>query len=233
MEPAQLKLALQQKHIIVDDLAFSSLIDFTQLVLKQNQVMNLTAHRDQATLLEKGILDSLLFPFEFSKRAQVLDLGSGGGFPGIPLKIVYPDITMTLLEPIQKKAHFLEQVIQTLKLKDCEVQSVRAEDYVRQHREVFDVVTARAVGKLNMLIELALPLLKVHGKLYAYKGPDYLSEIAEAKHALQALHAEISEVKRDSLSSQIDQRILLVITKHASSPTQYPRMFSQIKKTPL
>ena len=233
MEAAQLKLALQQKHILVDEQAFLRLIQFTKLVLKQNQVMNLTAHRDEGTLLEKGIFDSLLFPFVLSPQAKVLDLGSGGGFPGIPLKIVYPHINMTLLEPVQKKAQFLRDVVATLAFPDCQVVSRRAEEYVHDQREVFDAVTARAVGKLSMLIELAMPLLKVSGKLYAFKGRDYLSEIAEAKYALQALHADIMEVKIDSLSQQVDQRILLVIQKTATSPKQYPRMFSQIKKTPL
>lgn len=235
MEIAQLKLALQQLQIHLTDQDLKQLDKFATMVQTTNQLFNLTAHSTLEMIREKGIYDSLCFTFpNFKGKQTLLDLGSGGGFPGIPLRILYPNLSMTLLEPNLKKATFLKDVIVTLALKDMHVVSERAEVLVKQSNfKPFDFVTARAVASLPMLLELSIPLLKIGGFAYIYKGKDYLAEISQSKHALQVLGASIVEVKTHRLPTEHEQRSLLIIEKQKATPLNYPRMFSQIKKTPL
>ena len=235
MEIAQLKLALNQLGLPLQDDQMKKLDQFATTVQRTNQSFNLTAHQTIEMIREKGIYDSLCFPVsQWQGKGRLLDLGSGAGFPGIPLNIVYPQFSMTLLEPTQKKAAFLTDLIATLQLKKINVISQRAEVLARSEGFVpFDIVVARAVAPLPILLELMIPLLKVGGQALVYKGKDYLSEIALSKHALSVLGASIVEVKTHRLPTEHEQRSLLIIEKNLETPTLYPRMFSQIKKTPL
>jgi 16S rRNA (guanine527-N7)-methyltransferase len=235
MEIAQFKLALSQLGLNLEPEALTKLSQYVNIVQETNRVLNLTAHDSLELLYEKGLYDSLCFLLpQFNKKATILDLGSGAGFPGIPLKIVYPHLKTILLEATQKKAMFLQQVIKTLALKNIEVNSARAEVAVRQAAWVpVDYVVARAVASLPILLELSIPLLKVGGQALLYKGKDYLAEIAMSKHALSVLGATIVEVKTLRLPTDHEQRAMIIVEKVSPTPTQYPRMFSQIKKTPL
>ena len=235
MEIAQLKLALNQLGLPLQDDQMKKLDQFATTVQRTNQSFNLTAHQTIEMIREKGIYDSLCFPVsQWQGKGRLLDLGSGAGFPGIPLNIVCPQFSMTLLEPTQKKAAFLTDLIATLQLKKINVISQRAEVLARSEGFVpFDIVVARAVAPLPILLELMIPLLKVGGQALVYKGKDYLSEIALSKHALSVLGASIVEVKTHRLPTEHEQRSLLIIEKKSETPTLYPRMFSQIKKTPL
>jgi 16S rRNA (guanine527-N7)-methyltransferase len=235
MEIAQLKLALRQLEVNVDDDQMKKLDQFAALVHRTNQSFNLTAHQTMEMIREKGIYDSLCFPVgQWQSKGRLLDLGSGAGFPGIPLNIIYPQFSMTLLEPTQKKAGFLTDLISALQLKKISVISQRAEVLARSEDfKPFDYVVARAVAPLPILLELMIPLLKIGGQALVYKGKDYLSEIALSKHALYVLGASIVEVKTHRLPTEHEQRSLLIIEKNSPTPNVYPRMFSQIKKTPL
>jgi 16S rRNA (guanine527-N7)-methyltransferase len=235
MEIAQLKLALRQLEVNVDDDQMKKLDQFAALVHRTNQSFNLTAHQTMEMIREKGIYDSLCFPVgQWQSKGRLLDLGSGAGFPGIPLNIIYPQFSMTLLEPTQKKAGFLTDLISALQLKKISVISQRAEVLARSEDfKPFDYVVARAVAPLPILLELMIPLLKIGGQALVYKGKDYLSEIALSKHALYVLGASIVEVKTHRLPTEHEQRSLLIIKKNSATPSVYPRMFSQIKKTPL
>jgi 16S rRNA (guanine527-N7)-methyltransferase len=235
MEIAQLKLALTQLGVPLHDDQIKKLDQFATLVHRTNQSFNLTAHQTIEMIREKGIYDSLCFPIsQWQGKGRLLDLGSGAGFPGVPLNIIYPQFSMTLLEPTQKKAVFLTELIASLQLKNLQVISQRAEVLARSEGFVpFDLVVARAVAPLPILLELMIPLLKVGGQALVYKGKEYLSEIALSKHALSVLGASIKEVKTHRLPTEHEQRSLLIIEKNLETPTLYPRMFSQIKKTPL
>ena len=235
MEIAQLKLALRQLEVNVDDDQMKKLDQFAAMVHRTNQSFNLTAHQTMEMIREKGIYDSLCFPVaQWRGKGRLLDLGSGAGFPGIPLNIIYPQFSMTLLEPTQKKAGFLADLISALQLKKISVISQRAEVLARSEDfKPFDYVVARAVAPLPILLELMIPLLKIGGQALVYKGKDYLSEIAQSKHALYVLGASIVEVKTHRLPTEHEQRSLLIIEKNSATPSVYPRMFSQIKKTPL
>lgn len=235
MEISQLKLALQHINVSIDDAQLLSLKKYAEYVFQTNQLFNLTAYSNIEMIYEKGIYDSLCFPLsQFKKNTSILDLGSGAGFPGIPLKIVYPQLQMTLLEPTLKKTQFLMDTIQKLQLRTIQALSQRAEVMARDSNfKPLDYVVARAVAPLPILLELSLPLIKVGGQALIYKGKDYLAEIALAKNALRVLGATIVEVKTHRLPTNHDQRAMLVIEKTMPTPTNYPRMFSQIKKTPL
>jgi 16S rRNA (guanine527-N7)-methyltransferase len=235
LELSQLKLALQQINLAIDDAQFLRLKNFADQVFHTNQRFNLTAYSNLETIYEKGIYDSLCFPLaQFKKNASMIDLGSGAGFPGIPLKIVYPNLKMVLLEPTLKKTQFLMDVIQQLQLQNIQAMSQRAEMLASENTfKPVDYLVARAVASLPMLLELSIPLLKVGGQALIYKGKDYLAEIALAKNALRVLGATITEVKTHRLPTDHEQRALLVIEKTMPTPSNFPRMFSQIKKTPL
>ncbi|MBS3757211.1 MAG: 16S rRNA (guanine(527)-N(7))-methyltransferase RsmG [Desulfobacterales bacterium] len=153
----------------------------TKELMAANQTVNLTAISDPEEIADKLIFDSI-FPGQFMPRAStVLDLGTGAGFPGIPLKIVYPDLAVTLIDGRRKKINYLKYVIRQLKLKGIEARHIRAEDMIGQG-EGFDVVITRAVSSLEDLIRLALPLLKKNGRLIAMKGDSYQAEIDELKN---------------------------------------------------
>ncbi len=235
MELSQLKLALQQIEVPMDEASLLRLKSYADQVFQTNLQFNLTAYSSLEMIYEKGIYDSLCFPLlQFKKNAFVIDLGSGAGFPGIPLKIIYPQLKILLLEPTLKKAQFLTNTIQLLQLKKIEALSQRAEVLARDvNFQPVDYVVARAVAPLPILLELSIPLLKVGGQALVYKGKDYLAEIALSKNALRVLGASIVEVKTHRLPTDHEQRALLVIEKTMPTPLSYPRMFSQIKKTPL
>lgn len=225
---------LSKKGILMSPSTSHQLASFSQIVLKVNEVTNLTAHRTLDQLYEKSILDSLIFPFKSNTELKYLDMGSGAGFPGIPLHLQYPFLKTTLLEPNGKKANFLNEVIHTLSLKNIVVLQDRAEIIGHQsYRESFDMVTARAVIHLNSLIELAMPLLKVGGFLYAFKGSDFALEIKESQKALKLMGATITEILEAELPTALDKRVLIVVKKEKHTDAKYPRLFSQIKHFPL
>lgn len=202
-------------------------------LLAYNTHTNLTAHRDEATLFEKGILDSLLFPVLSSLvQGRWLDVGSGAGFPGIPLSIVFPQSQWTLLEPIQKKATFLEQMNAHLHVQNHIVVD-RAEKFIQHHREHFEGVVSRAVASLPILLELCLPFVKVGGYFLAYKGELVEDEVKLSAQALTRLGGEIERIDHQQLPSDHASRELVIVRKIHPTPLKYPRMFSQIKHSPL
>lgn len=235
MEIAQFKLALAHVGLHLTDKQIQQFSTYTHMVADTNRVMNLTAHQTPELIIEKGLYDSLAFIMPiWQQPLRMVDVGSGAGFPGLPLKIAYPQLQMTLLEPTLKKANFLRQVITTIGLDGIDVVSERAEVWVKQPTFIpFDLAVARAVANLPMLLELTMPLLKVDGVAMLYKGKDYLAEIAMSKHALTELASTIEEVKTLRLPTDHEQRSLLIVKKNALTKPNYPRMFSQIKKTPL
>ncbi len=229
----QFRLALNERGVPVSTEQLQQIETFVDFVLEVNQSMNLTGHKTKALLLEKGVYDSLLFALKFPENIHVLDLGSGGGFPGIPLKILAPHLHITLMEPIQKKAQFLLAVIQKLNLKNIDVITTRAEIYAHTHRAHFDIITSRAVASLPLLLELAIPLLKVNGLFYAFKGKDASEEIRLSQNALSILNSSVFEVIEGQLYHDHEQRYLVKVIKEKDTDKKYPRMFSQMKHSPL
>ena len=165
---------------------------------------------------------------------MVLDLGSGAGLPGIPLAIYYETSNFVLLEPTKKRAQFLERCRELLDLKNVTVVAERAEDYINDNnREKFDFVVSRAVSKLNVLLELSIPFLKVDGRLIAYKGLNYNQEIKEAKNSLKTLSSEVKNVQEKKLPFSNETRFNIVVTKCEKTNPKFPRLYKDISKKPL
>ena len=222
-------------YLKLSDEQLDKLNRYMEITLKENEHVNLTRNDTVDSFIIKNILDSLLVVKNFDlNKKTILDIGSGAGLPGIPLAIYYPKAKFVLLEPTFKRASFLAMVSDLLELNNVKVVAKRAEDYVKENNyETFDFVVSRAVSKLNILIELSVPFLKVGGELIAYKGLNYLEEIEESKNALKILNSTINVVKEDILDFLNETRYSVSVKKNKITNHKYPRLYKDIKKRPL
>lgn len=207
---------------------------FRQLLTEYNKICNLTAVTDEKGVKYKHFFDSIYGEKLILNGADVVEIGSGGGFPSIPLKIVRDDLSFTLIESTGKKCRFLESVVDNLALKCVKVVNIRAEEGAHNflYREKFDVAVARAVAQLNVLCEYCLPFVKVGGSFIAYKG-DCADEIKEAENAIEKLGGKLEEVIPYSLPEDYGKRTLVVIKKIKPTPPLYPRGQGKERKQPL
>ena len=208
---------------------------FARLVLERNRVMNLTAITDEADFARLHLLDSaaLLRFAAFDGRA-VVDVGTGAGFPGVPLRILCPGMRrITLLDATEKRVDFLREACLALKLSGINCVHARAEDFAAKKREAFDIAVSRAVAALPMLCELCLPLVRVGGRFLAMKSTQSDAELAGAANAIKTLGGRLSRtVDYEIPTSGVTHR-LIVIDKIGPTPEEYPRAYAQIKKKPL
>lgn len=210
----------------------SQLREYADFLIEQNKVMNLTAIDDLDGIYEKHFVDSLLISEIIQPYQTFCDVGSGAGFPGMVLAIVNPQIQFTLVEPTKKRCNFLNDLIERLLLTNVTVINDRAEDVVKEYREHFDVVSARAVANMVMLSELCLPLARVGGLFVAMKGQKGLEEADEAQYAIKQLGGKVIKSLKSMLSDG-SLRYNIIVEKMSSTPNKYPRAFGQIKKSPL
>lgn len=204
---------------------------FGQLLLQQNQVMNLTAITEPTAVARLHFLDSLALLREEALAGKTLiDIGCGAGFPGMPLAIAEPTLRVTLLDSLQKRVNWLKTILPELGV-DATCVAARAEEYVAEHREAYDVATSRAVARLNILSELCLPYVKVGGKFLALKGAMAQAEADEAKTAIEALGGCLSEIREYPVGEAIHR--IVVVEKVRPTPKAYPRKFAKIKQQPL
>ncbi|MCL2568457.1 MAG: 16S rRNA (guanine(527)-N(7))-methyltransferase RsmG [Oscillospiraceae bacterium] len=204
---------------------------------EKNQVMNLTAITDRAEAMEKHFLDSLALAgaADFIGKRRLIDIGTGAGFPGLPLKIAVPSLKLTLLDSLAKRVTFLKEVCQKLDL-NAECVHARAEEWVTQpgERESYDYATSRAVADLNILLELCLPYVKIGGAFLAMKTQNAAEEIETAKNTAAILGGEIESHYDYALPGTPEiQRRIVIIRKTGPTPKQYPRRFAKIQKDPL
>lgn len=220
--------------LVLTDEQLSQFEKYQQMLKEKNQVMNLTSIVEEEEVFEKHFLDSLLFSFnENLDDKECIDVGTGAGFPGLVLAICYPSLKMTLLEPLTKRCNFLQEVIDELKLTNVKVVNQRSEDYCKENKEKFDLAFARAVSKLNILLEIIMPLVKVNGYFIALKGKIYQEEINDSKNALKELNSVVEKVKESTLPSENDVRGNVFVKKVGHISNKYPRNYGQIKKRPL
>jgi 16S rRNA (guanine527-N7)-methyltransferase len=220
--------------LILSNEQISQLQKYQQMLKEKNQVMNLTSIVEEEEVFEKHFLDSLLFSFnENLDNKECIDVGTGAGFPGLVLAICYPSLKMTLLEPLTKRCNFLQEVIDELGLNNVKVVNQRSEDFCKENKEKFDFAFARAVSKLNILLEIIMPLVKVNGYFVALKGKIYQEEINDSKNALKELNSIVEKVKESTLPSENDVRGNVFIKKIGHVSNKYPRNYGQIKKRPL
>lgn len=209
---------------------------YYEMLVETNKVMNLTAITEPEEVVVKHMIDSLLAYEPAMQGGKVLaDVGTGAGFPGVPLKIYCPSLKVVLIDSLGKRLKFLEQVIEALNLQDITCQHLRAEDAGRskKHREAYDIVTARAVARLSVLAEYCLPLVKKDGMFIALKGSKFAEEITEANAAVKILGGKLLSSEPVKLPGLDDGRVIIRIKKIKSTPAQYPRKAGTPEKQPL
>lgn len=232
-----LKTGASEFGLELTDAQIARLTRFVELLLEWNAKFNLTRITDPAEVVTKHLLDSLspLSAVEFPANAKVLDIGTGAGMPGIPLKIVRPDLEMTLFDATRKKLTFIDAVIDDLGLTKASTLHGRAEDKAHDPamRGSYDVVTARAVSDMRALAEYTLPYAKVKGIAVAMKGPDIEQELSSASKAISTLGGKVEKVEKLTLPHSDASRTLVVIRKISPTPAKYPRRQSEISAKPL
>ncbi len=210
------------------------LAEFAAAVLETNRVMNLTAITDPADFAALHLLDSAaLLTMEDFRGKRVVDVGTGAGFPGVPLRILEPDFDLTLLDSLGKRIEFLRWTCDQLGLERVEAVHARAEEFAADHRERYDVAVSRAVAALNVLCELALPLVKVGGRFLAMKSVDSDAEIDAARGAAGQLGGRIRELRDYTVPGTDVRHRVVIVDKVRPTPAQFPRPFARIKKRPL
>ncbi|MGE4271846.1 MAG: 16S rRNA (guanine(527)-N(7))-methyltransferase RsmG [Desulfitobacterium sp.] len=228
----QLSLARLNLHIADDQLEQFSV--YADRLVEWNQKVNLTSITDPEEIILKHFVDSLsLLPLVAGTK--MADIGTGAGFPGLPIKIMLPKLKVYLVDSLAKRLEFLDAVLDELSIQEVETVHSRAEDFARNplYRETFDCVTSRAVARLPVLLEYAIPLLKKGGVFLAAKGPQVDEEITEAKKAAEILGAEIKDIRRFSLGEEAEHRAVVVIEKISPTPKAYPRKAGTPAKKPL
>ncbi|MDC7302316.1 16S rRNA (guanine(527)-N(7))-methyltransferase RsmG [Agathobacter ruminis] len=227
-EAKKLGVDLNEKQI-------QQFIQFYDMLIEKNKVMNLTAITDFDEVVEKHFLDSisLIRKYPLNQTCKILDLGTGAGFPGIPLKIAFPEIQITLVDSLNKRVLFLQEVIDALGLSGIVAVHGRAEDLGRNpnYREKFDLCVSRAVANLSSLSEYCIPFVKVGGYFISYKGGDCEEEVNQANSAFTKLGAKLSGL--DSFSIGENSRSLVVIEKTHATKKAYPRKAGTPTKDPL
>ena len=214
-----------------------ALITYEKELLEWNQKFNLTAIRDTESIRTKHFLDSFscVLAWKASPPNHLIDVGTGAGFPGIPLKILYPNLKLTLVESVRKKVMFCQHIVSLLGLEHVNVLQARAEDLGQdpQNREKFDWAVARAVANLNVLSEYLIPLVKVGGAMLAQKGESGPAEAQSAEGAMTLLGGKLKQLIPVNLPGVADDRYLVVVDKVAATPPKYPRKPGVPGKQPL
>ena len=218
----------------INDAELEKFEKYREILLFYNDKFNITTITQKEEVYVKHFLDSVLCKDLFVDNSKVIEIGSGGGFPSIPLKIVRDDLDFTLVESTGKKCTFLNEVIKELNLKNVRVLNGRAEDFGKdkKYREKFDHVTARAVARLNTLCEYCLPFVKVNGSFIALKG-NAEEEIKAAQNAVNVLGGKYSIIKEYNLPLEEAKRTLIKIEKIKNTPSMYPRGNGKERKQPL
>lgn len=206
---------------------------YMELLLEWNEKMNLTAITDPEEVILKHFVDSLTIIPYLNNANTILDVGTGAGFPGLPLKIIEQDKEFTLLDSLNKRITFLQTVISELELKNIQAVHGRAEEYISKKRESYDIAASRAVAKLNVLIEYMLPFVKVGGRCICMKSFEIEEELKEAKKAIEILGGEIEKVDEITLPNTDIKRKIVIIKKIKNTPNKYPRKAGTPAKEPI
>ena len=229
------KEELLKLNIELSDEASSRFDLYYKKLIAVNEVMNLTAITEEQEVYNKHFLDSLTIvkALDLNKEFTLCDVGSGAGFPSIPLSIISDNAKVTIIDALNKRIKFLNDLIIELGLKNVIALHERAEDFAKTKREFFDVTTARAVARLNILSELCLPLTKVGGYFIAMKGQGGNEEIKEATKGIEILGGHVEKVISLELPDNAGVRDIIIIKKIKETPKKYPRAFAKIKERPL
>lgn len=233
----RLKVYLEKWGIILTQSQISQFDMFYEMLIERNKVMNLTAITDFEDVLVKHFADSisLIKVVDLYQELSIIDIGTGAGFPSIPLKIVFPNLRIVMLDSLGKRIKFLEEVIERLKLEDIEPFHGRAEEFGRkkEYREQFDLCVSRAVSNMSTLTEFCLPFVKIGGKFIPYKAGKVFDELENARNAIFVLGGKFERVETFCLPNSDMDRSLVIINKVKSTPEKYPRGGGKPIKEPI
>ena len=226
---------LNELNIKTSDEQIKKFYDYMNLLIEWNDAMNLTSIVEPKEIIVKHFVDSLTVINKIKENDAIIDVGTGAGFPGIPIKIVLPNTKVVLMDSLNKRINFLGEVINKLDLKNIEAIHGRAEDLGREakHRETYDVVVARAVAPLNILLEYLIPFSKTKGKCICMKGSNVEEEIKCCKNAIKVLEANLIDKEEFKLPHTDIGRTIIVIKKEKQTPNVFPRKAGIPKKRPL
>jgi 16S rRNA (guanine527-N7)-methyltransferase len=229
--------SLKELNITLTEQQLGQFIKYYELLIEKNKVMNLTAITEFNEVVNKHFIDSLSIVkvLDMDKAIKLLDMGTGAGFPGIPLKIAFPDLEVVLLDSLNKRVKFLNEVIDSLGLKNIAAIHGRAEDYGKKvgYRESFDVCVSRAVAKLSTLSEYCIPYIKVKGCFISYKAGNVQSELEESQKAIGILGGKVEQKESFWLPGTDIERTLIKIKKISITPKSYPRSEGKPSKEPI
>lgn len=210
---------------------------FYEMIINKNKVMNLTSITEAVEVMDKHFLDSLAVKriYDLNRKVSVIDVGTGAGFPGIPLKIVFPEIHIVLLDSLNKRVQFLKDVVRTLGLENVECIHGRSEDIGRidEYREKFDLCVSRAVASLPVLSELCIPFVKIGGRFISYKAGNSAEEIEDAKNAVRKLGGKVRRAEQFLLPGTELERVFVEIEKVKETEKKYPRRAGIPERIPL
>lgn len=209
--------------------------EYMNLLIEWNEKMNLTAITDPEEIILKHFIDSITILKNIENNVKIVDVGTGAGFPGIPLSIMRPDLKIILVDSLNKRLIFLQEVVNKLQLKNVEIIHARAEEFGqnKKYRENFDIATSRAVANLATLSEYLIPLVKVGGKVIAMKASELQQEVEDAKKAINILGGKIEKIEEFNLPQSDIGRTIVIIKKEKQTPNKYPRKPGTPSKEPI
>ena len=227
----EIKEIFKKNNIALSEEQEEKFLKYYDFLVSENQKYNLTAITSREDVFYKHFLDSVLPESEITKNARIIDIGSGAGFPAVPLKIVRPDLKFTLIDSLNKRVNFLNQLFSLLELSNIRAIHARAEDFIKGNRESYDFAVARAVAPLNTLLEYMVPYLKIGGRCLIYKSQKMEEEIKETKKAMEILSVRIVKVLEYELGDAT--RKILIVEKLEKTNEKYPRGKNLPKLKPL
>lgn len=231
----EMNINLMALNLKLNDSQIKNFYDFMNLLIEKNKVMNLTGITEPKEVILKHFIDSLTVLKYINENDNIIDVGTGAGFPGIPLKIAENSLEITLLDSLNKRINFLNEVIEKINLNKVKTIHGRAEDFGQdfKYREKYDVAVSRAVAPLNVLLEYMLPFVKVGGKCICMKGNNCDEEIENSKRAIEILGGKIEKIKKFNLPNSDNNRTIFIIKKVQKMNRQYPRKAGIPTKNPL
>ncbi len=237
MKLEEFSIELKEKSNKIDvkikDKEVEQFYEYMNSLLEWNEKINLTAITEPKEVILKHFIDSITIQKYIQKENSVVDVGTGAGFPGIPLNIVNNEAKYTLVDSLNKRIKFLDEIIDKLNLKNIETVHSRAEDFAKENRETYDVATSRAVAALNVLLEYLLPLVKVGGLCICMKGSNVQEEIEASSNALKILGGQIEKVEQITLPDSDIIRNIVIVRKVTKTSSKYPRKAGLPSKEPL
>lgn len=237
MDAMTLRQLAADRGVSLSDEQLEKFARYYELLVEWNEKMNLTGITEREQVYEKHFYDSITpaFYHDFSSVKSVIDVGSGAGFPGVPLKICFPHLKLTILDSLNKRLVFLQEVTKELGLQNVSFVHSRAEDAGRdaKYREAFDMATARAVARMNVLSELCMPFVKAGGVFLVMKGSNVEEEMTEGKKAIKTLGGKTEKVETFQLPEEQSERNIIIIRKQQKTPGAYPRKAGTPAKKPI